>query len=109
MDMIERVAKAIYDATDPLSGDPIATLIHVSDHLFWDGVDPEKEMTDLERQLEGVRIVCRTAATAALKALREPTPAMVEAGHDACDWAANAEPIWQAMIDTALAGEGKGE
>jgi len=112
MDMIERVAKAIYDATDPLSGDPIATLVHVSDHLFWDGVDPEKEMTDLERQLEGVRIVCRAAAIAALKALREPTSEMVEAGADA--WTEGVagygiKTAFTAMIDTALAGEGKGE
>jgi len=49
-------------------------------------------------------------ARAALKALREPTQQMMKAGdkwtnhHADCVYS-----IWQAMIDTALAGEGKGE
>lgn len=81
MDMIERVAKAIWGGDD----DEWATLAPWYADQY------------------------RDAATAALKALREPTSEMVEAGHDACDWTANAEPIWQAMIDTALAGEGKAQ
>ncbi len=65
---VEKAAQAIYDAIDPLSGDHIATVIHMSDHLFWDGVGAGSELTDIERQLEAVRIICRAAAVAALSA-----------------------------------------
>ncbi|APL94125.1 hypothetical protein [Sphingobium indicum] len=48
------------------------------------------------------------AARAVLKALREPTPAMVEAVERAARlggiW--SAKSAWQAMIDAALDGEG---
>ncbi|KKW92634.1 hypothetical protein [Sphingobium chungbukense] len=47
----------------------------------------------------------RDQAIAALKALRDPTPEMVEAGQ-AVDCTITAEPVWQAMIDAALDGEG---
>lgn len=106
MSVVEKLARAIYDATDPLGGDPIATLIHVSDHLFWDGVQPDKEMTDLERQLSAVQEVCRSAARAALKALRDPTPEMVEAGQQCEAWGGDGGQIYRAMIDAALDGEG---
>ena len=99
--MVERCAKAIYDATDPLSGDPIATLIHVSDHLFWDGVQPDKEMTDIERQLEAVQEVCRAAARAAINALMEPTPPMREA-MDELAGTINPADCWYAAIEAAL-------
>jgi len=58
-------AKAIYDAIDPLSGDPIATVIHMSDHLFWD--DRLPGATDIERQLAAVRLICRIAACVVLE------------------------------------------
>ncbi|WDA36451.1 hypothetical protein [Sphingobium sp. YC-XJ3] len=55
----------------------------------------------------------RDYARAALKALREPTPEMVEAGEHAAWDSANSMPAiraipsaWQAMIDAALDGEG---
>lgn len=66
---VERVSKAIYDAVEPLSGDPIAVVLHNSDHLFWDDRLPGD--TDVERQLAAVRIICDTAARAALQALGE--------------------------------------
>jgi len=58
------------------------------------------------------------AAIAVLKALREPTPAMVDrfvsralqvSVHSEGGWSDYAHNQWQAMIDGALAGEGKGE
>lgn len=66
-DKVAEVVRAIYDAVDPLSGDSVGTVIHLSDHLFWDDRVPGD--TDIERQLEAVRIVCRAAATAAIAAL----------------------------------------
>lgn len=66
---VERVSKAIYDAVEPLSGDPIAVVLHNSDHLFWDDRLPGNN--DIERQLAAVRIICDTAARAALQALGE--------------------------------------
>jgi hypothetical protein len=58
----DRAAKAIYDAVEPLSGDHIATVIHMSDHLFWHELPGE---TDIESQLAAVRLICRVAARAA--------------------------------------------
>jgi hypothetical protein len=63
---VEKAAQAIYDAVDPLSGDTIGTVIHMSDHLFWD--DNLEGGTDLEQQIAAVKIVCRAAAEAALTA-----------------------------------------
>lgn len=39
-------------------------------------------------------------ATAAIQAMRDPTPEMIEAG-EAVDGTVTALPIWQAMIDAA--------
>lgn len=64
---VEHVAQAIFDAIDPLSGDTIGTVIHMSDHLFWD--DDVKGKTDLECQIDAVKTVCRAAAEAALRAI----------------------------------------
>ena len=41
-------------------------------------------------------------AVAALQAIREPSPGMVEAGNEVGDWQVNADFIWAAMIDKAL-------
>ncbi|MCB4861656.1 hypothetical protein K7W03_18870 [Sphingobium sp. PNB] len=44
-----------------------------------------------------------------LKAMRKPTPAMVDAGAQLCDAAYSGKAVhaaWQAMIDAALDGEG---
>lgn len=107
MNMIERITRAIYDAEDPLSGDPIAVTIHLSEHLFWDGVQPDVEMSDIDRQKLAIMEVCRAAATA-IQAMRDPTPEMIEAG-EAVDGTVTALPIWQAMIDAAtVPGSGEG-
>lgn len=65
--LVERVGKAIYDAVEPLSGDPIAVVLHLSEHLFWD--DRLPGATDVEQQLAAVRIICETAAAAAIAAM----------------------------------------
>lgn len=65
----DRAAKAIYDAEDPLSGDPIGVVIHLSDHLFLDDRLPGE--TGIEKQLAAVRVICRVAARA-LKAKETP-------------------------------------
>lgn len=67
---VEKAARAIYDAEDPLSGDHIATVLHLSDHLFWDSVGDDS-MKDVDCQLEAVRIICRAAARAALASIGE--------------------------------------
>jgi DNA-directed RNA polymerase subunit L len=72
----EKVARAIYDAEDPNSGDAIATTIHTTEHIPPHGT--------LAEQLEQVMDTCRSAADAAIAAvleqLREPTKAMLDAG-----------------------------
>lgn len=71
MDMREKIARAVYDATDPITGDPIATTLHLSELSFYTG--------PVEEQLKQVMEVCLAAADAVLDALREPTPEMIEA------------------------------
>ena len=91
MDMIERIKQAIAE-TPGFDDEPIGKTL--SRHELHD------------------------AAIAALKALREPTPAMVDrfvsralqvSVHSEGGWSDYAHNQWQAMIDGALAGEGKGE
>lgn len=68
--MREKCARAIYDATDPTSDDPIAVTLHMSDHVG--GVT-------IEEQREEVMQICRAAADAVLSTLLEPDEGMVEA------------------------------
>lgn len=93
MDMIERGGLAIQAAWD--SGE------HPAVNL------PPIEFTKVEREY---------LFRAALKALREPTPAMIDrfvsralqvSIHSEGGWSDYARNQWQAMIDGALAGEGK--
>ena len=77
--MLEICARAIYDATDPLSGDNLATLIIASDHLFPQREHLEGNPTSKAYQLAAMD-VCRTAARAVIEALMEPTPEMLAAG-----------------------------
>ena len=63
--LVGRVAKAIYDATDPNSGDSIATTIHMTEHIPPEGTIAE--------QLEQVMETCRAAARAAIAAIQGDT------------------------------------
>lgn len=63
---IETVAQAIYDAVDTISGDTIATVVSMSDHLFEIIDDGE---TEVEAVLRATMSVCRDAARAAIAAL----------------------------------------
>lgn len=65
-DIEDRAAKAVYDAIEPLSGDPIGVVIHMSDHLFWHDLPGS---IDLESQLAAVRVICRVAAAAAIRSI----------------------------------------
>lgn len=76
--MIERVARALARANFPPASDR-----DIDD--MWDGWVVEAET--------------------AIKAMREPTTAMIEAG-EAVDGTVSAAPVWAAMIDAALKGEG---
>ena len=72
------------------------------------------EMTDIinrvAREIEGIDTSsvegARLAARAAIAAMREPTPEMIEAGLDAYEfWGRTAEHVaddWRDMIDAAL-------
>ncbi len=64
---VERVARAIYEANDPTSGDAICTTLHVSEFITGATV-PE--------QLEEVMGICRSAALAAIEAMQ---PALLSA------------------------------
>ncbi len=59
-DVVERVARAIYDAIDPNSGDPIAVTIHCTEHIPSHGT--------IKEQLEQVMDTCRSADRAAISA-----------------------------------------
>ena len=79
-DMVERIAQAIKDAR------------------ALPGSKPKPQPSDVDRR----------AAIAALKALRDPTPEMVEAGRPYFDGdfsSMHAENCWSAMLSAAI-GEG---
>lgn len=67
-EMIENVAKAIYGATDPLSGDTIATVIIASEHLFPGRQHTEGNSLSKAYQLAAMD-VCRAAARAAIEVI----------------------------------------
>jgi hypothetical protein len=88
--MLEICARAIYDATDPLSGDNLATLIIASDHLFPQREHLEGNPTSKAYQLAAMD-VCRTAVRAVIEALMDPPREVVMAGIripevEAVDW-----------------------
>ena len=89
--LVERVARAIFDKTEPLSGDAIGTVIHMSEHLFWDDRLPGN--TDIDRQLAAVRIICKEAANAALAAI---DPAAIE--RRAYERAAGVASEWRSTL-----------
>lgn len=75
----EKVARAIYDADDPQSGDTVGVVIWASDHLFFDEVEGESIE---ETAWRASKPVCEAAADAAiaavLEAMQEPSPAMLD-------------------------------
>jgi hypothetical protein len=93
-EVVERVARAIYDAADPTSGDCVAEALMNSPFVGDGGRDA----------LEDVMAICRSAARAAILAMREPTEAMENIGE--AELGDNKYPgaatIWAAMIDEAL-------
>ncbi len=58
--MIDRIAKAIGDAIDPTSGDPIGVTFHHSEFV---------EGQTMQEQLEQVKSICLSAARAAIEAM----------------------------------------
>lgn len=104
-DMVEKVARAIYDAEDTMSGDAIAVVLIESEHLY---PKPEHYVEDAPTseayQLAAMEL-CRTAARAVLECLRTPTPEMVKAGLASVSGYPRPEAvkaIFLAMIDAAL-------
>lgn len=78
--LVEAMARAIYDADNGIDGDTIAEIIHENFRI---------EAADGNRGIDNTMAVCRIAARAALAAAREagyaivpvaPTEAMTEAG-----------------------------
>lgn len=65
----DMVARAIYDATEPLSGDHISTVLVASDHLFPNHEHLEGNSTSKAYQLAAMD-VCRTIARVAIEAMR---------------------------------------
>lgn len=99
-EMVERVARAIYDAENGIDGDQIADMLY-DDIRIIGSVDECRAMT---------LAVCRMAARAAIAAMREPTEVMVRDGraeikpdHLPAD-DGDAVGCWRAMIDAALGG-----
>ncbi len=76
-EMVERVARSIYDG------------------YAW--------AEDWEDAGYGQKYAHRCAAKAAIVSLREPTEAMIEAGAPFTEWTENTQDCWRAMIDAALA------
>lgn len=122
MDMIERLADAIDNAemgyslrlTSLIDGVSTYTLTYSDGevYLFEYADDAHEHIQQRRRKMQ---------ATAVLKALREPTSEMIAAAWDLLDVekkragiarlgpGIGAADIYRVMIDTALAGEGKGE
>lgn len=93
-EMIERVAKAIYEEDDPW-------------HKAW----PWPDLNESQGSPEPYRRI----AAAAIKAMREPSEAMLDrfVSRALCvsisgegGWSEYARAQWQTMIDAALVGEG---
>ena len=114
-EMIEKVAKAIYDATGPLSGDTIATVIVASEHLFPGRQHTEGNSSSKAYQFAAMD-VCRSAASAAIEAMMEPTPQAIEAikatvarqtkgFHLSNDFAAE---IWRSALSPSLKEQEEG-
>jgi hypothetical protein len=91
--MLDKVAKAIYEIAHPVADLP--------ERYRWDNMEPLYKRTWLE------------AARAALQALREPTPEMLDAAEATIfeyaprseQWQLDATKRgWQAMIDKAFEG-----
>lgn len=62
-ELIEVLARAVFYAEDPHTGDQIGATIHSADeHAYGDG--------EIEQQLENVMATCRSAARAFLTAYR---------------------------------------
>lgn len=98
--MIERIAKAISDAIDPTSGDPIGVTFHHSEFV---------EGETMQEQLEQVKSICLAAARAAIEAMREPPEAYM--AKDPPFWVESfgwyppnhvRAAIWRGIIDFAL-------
>jgi len=104
--MIERVARAIYDANDELSGDPIGVVIVASEHLFPQRSHMEGNSSSKAYQLAAMDI-CRSAARAAIEALVEPTPEMKAAGAKAIGNYDLAHDAYVEMLRTSLTGDTK--
>ncbi|WIA54360.1 hypothetical protein N6H05_14935 [Sphingobium sp. WTD-1] len=85
-EMIERVAKAIYEEDDPW-------------HKAWPWPDLNEK--------QGTADAYRRIAAAAIKAMREPTFPMVKAMFNTKDDGGGSlhERKWQSAIDAALVGE----
>lgn len=102
--MIERIARAIYEAAWNSEPDQFVSALHDLDGNMHATLDGEFDM--------------RIFARAVLKAMREPTTAMIDAGNDCGDWGppgysdhangpAGPENCWPAMIDAALKEDGQ--
>ncbi len=87
MEMIERVAKAIYEEDDA-----------------WSSAFPWPQMPSIEQSAENYRRI----AKAAIMAMRDPTEGMVDAGADGMTYTQDltfskmARFAWRDMIDAAL-------
>ena len=116
-DLVEEVARSIYDADNDIDGDQVGDMLYENDRI-----------TDVstEAAIEQTMRVCRSAARAAIKAtlvgIREPSEAMKQAGLAVAlrEFAANINPKmvralsytgieeYRAMIDALAAEIGNG-
>lgn len=83
-EMVERVAKALFNELRSRRGIKHAVLRH-------EGLDREADFEDNREWLMEV-------ASTLIRAIREPTSSMAQAGY----WAQAGLPCWRAMIDKAL-------
>ncbi|EPR09805.1 hypothetical protein M527_06665 [Sphingobium indicum IP26] len=95
MSVVEKVAAALW-------------FDYVDQQGYPNGLPTWQEMVEGEPLADALEHY-RSLAVAAIAAMREPTPAMVDAGAQLCDAAYSGKAVhaaWQAMIDAALDGEG---
>lgn len=105
-EMVERVARAIWDARRAGSLNPAGK------HLTWDEItEPEKHGVN-PFGLAPLALAVRNEARSAIAAMRDPTEAMVKAGNaitvygddmaGELGYVGDSGEVYQAMIDEAL-------
>jgi hypothetical protein len=95
-EMIERVARALFDASQK------NLVVSRTNELLYGKSDVTWEYINSEHVVSSIAEDYRTRARAAIEAMREPTEAMLKSGDSSRAAAFGCVSTWQEMIDAAL-------